>query len=41
MNRINITYKDKLSKKNKSACFKWTYAISGNDDRVATLPNRT
>ena len=37
MNMIIISYKMLLSKSYKSACFKWTYWLSGND-RVATLP---
>ena len=27
-----------MSKSYKLACFKWTYGLSGNDYRVATLP---
>ena len=36
--RIMLTYKKLVVKKNKkSACFKWTYILSGNDYRVAAL----
>ena len=36
MNRIILTYKNFYQKSNKSAGFKWTYGLSGND-RVAAL----
>ncbi len=36
---ITLNYSKKiLSKSEKSACFKWTHGLSGNVDRVATLP---
>ena len=30
-----------VKKEKKSACFKWTYGLSVNDHRVATLFSRT
>ena len=36
-NWMIISYKKLLSKKLKPACFKWTYGLSSNDYRDATL----
>ena len=39
MNKLIMSIKSCCQKSNKSACFKWTYRLSGNDYKVATLPN--